>query len=80
MRRLAGLALAFAGMVLAIEARGVAAAWWRGDIDPAGSDWLLLVSLPVLLGLWWRYLSPFGRCRGACLVPGDDGRNPDKPA
>lgn len=80
MRRFFGLALAFAGMVLAIEALGVAAAWWRGELVPGWTDWLLLASLPVLLGLWWRHLSPFGRCGGACLLPEDGGRNPDKPA
>lgn len=73
MKQFAALALAFAGLVLAIEALHVATAWWRGELVPGWADWLMLASLPVLLWAWWRHLSPFGRDCGACLPPGDDG-------
>jgi hypothetical protein len=70
MKRAARLMIAFAGMVLAIEALRVAVAWWRGDMDSPGlAQWLMLASLPALAWAWWRFLSPFGR--GRCLLPSD---------
>lgn len=80
MKRLVGLAVAFAGMVLAIESLRVAAAWWRGEIVPDRTDWALLGCLPLLLAAWWKFLSPFGRNCGACLLPEDGGGNRDKRA
>jgi hypothetical protein len=50
-----------------------AQAWWRGELmEPGAVDLLLLASLPLLVWVYFRYLSVFGRGRGQCLLPGDD--------
>ena len=68
-RRFLILLLAFAGMVAGIEGIRRAINWWQA-VPPAPTffDWLLIGSLPFLGWLWWRYLSPFGKGRGQCLV------------
>jgi hypothetical protein len=77
-RRFLTLLLAFAGMVAGIEGIRRAVAWWNGVLSaPTFLDYFLIGSLPLLLWLWWRYLSPFGKCRGQCLAPTsrDDNRS-----
>lgn len=74
MRRLLLLAGGFAYMVALIEAIRATVAWWRGELaQPGWTDWALIAALPLLLWAWWRYLSPFGCGKGACLTQ-------DKPA
>jgi hypothetical protein len=52
-----------------------AQAWWRGELtQPAVLDLLLLASLPLLVWVYFRYLSVFGTGKGQCLLPGDEGR------
>jgi hypothetical protein len=29
--------------------------------------------LPVLLWIWWRYISPFGQACPKCALPPEDG-------
>ena len=72
-RRFLTLLLAFAGMVTGIEGIRRAFAWWHGALsEPTFIDWLLITSLPLIVWLWWRFLSPFGTGRGQCL----DGAGP----
>ena len=69
-RRLLTLLLAFAGMVVGIEGIRRLADWWHGVLPaPTFLDYALMLTLPVIGGLWWHYLSPFARGRGQCLVP-----------
>jgi len=50
-----------------------AQSWWRGELaEPGLFDVLLLGSLPLLVWVYFRYLSVFGKGRGQCLSPGDD--------
>jgi hypothetical protein len=47
-----------------------AQAWWRGELaDPGALDLILLASLPVLVWIYFRYLSVFGKGKGQCLLP-----------
>lgn len=74
MKRLLLLAAGFAYLVLLIEAIRAAVAWWRGELaQPAWDDVALLAALPILLWIWWRYLSPFGRDCPKCALPPEDG-------
>jgi len=54
-----------------------AQAWWRGELADAGLlDWALLASLPLLVWIYLRYLSVFGKGRGQCLLPPDGRTGP----
>ena len=76
MKRAGMLLLGFGYMVLAIEALRVGVAWWNGEIEhPGVEEWLALGSLPVIAWVWWRFLSPFGRGRGQCLLPPQDKKD-----
>ena len=78
MKRVALIAAAFAYMVLLIEAIRAAVAWWKGELaQPGWSDIALIVLLPVLVWIWWRYISPFGRpdCQ-KCALPPEPGKRP----
>jgi len=77
MKRLALLAAGFAYMVLLIEAIHAAAAWWRGELaQPGWSDIALIAALPLLIWIWWRYISPFGRDCPKCALPPEPGQHP----
>jgi hypothetical protein len=68
-RKLLSLVLAFAAMVVGIEGLHRAADWWNGVLrEPTFTDWALVAALPLIAWLWWRYVSPFGKGRGQCLV------------
>lgn len=67
-KRFLTLILAFAGMVLGIEGIRTAVDWWRGVLTaPTFGDYALIGCLPLLVWLWWHYLSPFAKGRGQCL-------------
>jgi hypothetical protein len=75
MKRLLLLSAGFAYLVLLIEAVRAAVAWWRGELaQPAWDDIVLLGLLPILLWIWWRYISPFGRDCQKCALPPGEGR------
>ena len=77
MKRAALLAAAFAYMVLLIEALRAAVAWWHGELaQPGWDDIALITLLPVLVWIWWRYISPFGRDCPKCALPPDPHINP----
>lgn len=70
MKQAALLVAGFAYMVLLIEAIRAAVAWWQGELaQPGWSDIALIAALPVLVWVWWRYLSPFGRDCQKCALP-----------
>lgn len=70
MRRLLLLVAGFGYLVLLIESLRVAVAWWQGELAAPGPlDLALLVLLPVLALIWWRFFSPFAPGRGQCLLP-----------
>jgi len=73
-KRIALLATGFAYMVLLIEALRAAVAWWHGELtQPDWMDITLIAVLPVLIWIWWRYLSPFGRDCQKCALPPEPG-------
>jgi hypothetical protein len=77
MKRAALIAAGFGYMVLLIEALHVAVAWWNGDL--AQPDWpeiVLIALLPLLIWVWWRHLSPFGRNCRKCSLPTQPGPQP----
>ena len=75
MKRIALLAAGFGYMVLLIEAIHAAVNWWRGELaQPAWSDIALIAALPLLIWIWWRYLSPFGRHCQKCALPPASGQ------
>lgn len=78
MKRLLLLVAGFGYLVLLIEAIRAAAAWWKGDLaQPAWDDIMLMALLPVLLWIWWRHLSPFGReCPKCAPPPNEGGKSP----
>jgi hypothetical protein len=78
MKRAGLLVAAFAYMVLLIEAIRAAVAWWHGELAPPGwSELVLIALLPLLVWIWWRYISPFGRDDCAkCLPPSEPGQRP----
>jgi hypothetical protein len=54
-----------------------AQAWWRGELTALGMlDLVLLASLPVLVWVYFRYLSVFGKGKGQCLLPPDERSGP----
>ena len=54
-----------------------AQAWWRGElVEPGALDLALLASLPVLVWVYFRYLSVFGKGKGQCLLPPDERSGP----
>lgn len=72
MKRLLLLSAGFAYMVLLIEAIRAAVAWWKGELaQPGWSDIGLIALLPLLVWIWWRYISPFGQpdCQKCALPP-----------
>jgi hypothetical protein len=76
-KRIGLLALGFAYMVLLIEALHAAVTWWRDELaQPGWSDIALIGALPVLIWIWWRYISPFGQpeCQ-KCALPPDPGKS-----
>jgi len=76
MKRLLLLGAGFAYMVLLIEAIRAAVAWWHGELaQPGGSDIALIGVLPLLVWVWWRYISPFGQpdCQ-KCALPPETGK------
>jgi hypothetical protein len=67
-RRFLTLVLAFAAMIVGIEGIRRAVDWWQGVLPaPTFLDYALMVGLPLIAWLWWRYVSPFGKGRGQCL-------------
>ena len=72
------LGAAFAYMVLLIEAIRAAVAWWQGELaQPGWGDVALIALLPLLVWIWWRYISPFGRPDCAkCLPPSEPAPRP----
>lgn len=78
MKLAAMLVAGFTYMVLLIEAIRAAVAWWKGELtQPDWSDIALIALLPLLVWIWWRYISPFGRadCQ-KCALPPDPGKHP----
>ncbi len=74
MRRVIGRVLALMLLLLLLfYSVGVSVAWWRGEVrlDQDG-NWLAVVLLPLLVGIWWRYFSVFGCKEPACLLPEDE--------
>lgn len=77
MKRLLLLAAAFGYMVLLIEAIRSAVAWWKDELpQPGAGDMVLIGLLPVLVWIWWRHVSPFGRDCAKCVAPQHDGERP----
>ena len=77
MKRAALLAAGFGYLVLLIESLHAAVAWWHDELaPPGGSDILLIALLPVLIWIWWRYLSPFGRDCQKCALPPEPREHP----
>ena len=75
MKRIVFLGAGFAYMVLLIEAIRAAVAWWQGELaQPGWGDIALIALLPLLVWIWWRYLSPFGRHCQKCALPPDADR------
>jgi ABC-type Fe3+-siderophore transport system permease subunit len=73
-KRIALLGAAFAYMVLLIEAIRSAVAWWQGELAQSGwSDMALIALLPLLVWIWWRYISPFGREDCVKCLPPEPG-------
>jgi hypothetical protein len=78
LKRIALLAAGFAYMVLLIEALRAAVAWWHDELaQPGWTDIALIGVLPLLIWIWWRYISPFGRadCQ-KCALPREPGKHP----
>ena len=71
MRTIAKIALAFAFMVAFLESVSAGAKWRRGD-ELGWWEWALVGALPVLIGIYLRYFSIFGRRNGRCLTPPDE--------
>lgn len=67
-KRLLTLALAFFAMIAGIEGLHSLTAW-RDGRSPTSVDLLWIACLPLVVWLWWRYISPFGRRNGRCLHP-----------
>ena len=77
MKRILMLGAGFAYLVLLIEAIRAAVAWWKGELARPGWDDIALLSLlPVLLWIWWRYISPFGRDCPKCALPEEGDGSP----
>lgn len=65
-KRFLTLALAFVAMIAGIEGLHSLIAW-RDGRSPTLVDLFWIACLPLAVWLWWRYVSPFGKGRGACL-------------
>ena len=75
-RHIAKFALGVALFVAFAQAGTVALAWWRGELaQPSAGDWLWILSLPVLVGVWLRVFSVLRPGCDACAA-GDAGRPP----
>lgn len=78
MKRIALLGAGFAYMVLLIEAIRAAVAWWQDELaQPGWGDIALIAALPLLVWIWWRYISPFGRDCRKCALPPEPGPRQD---
>ena len=56
-QKLGGLLIAFGYSVLLFEALRTGIAWWNGELDELGvKEILVLLALPVLGWVAWRYL------------------------
>ena len=77
-KQIALLGAASADMVLLIDASRAAVAWWQGELaQPGWSNMVLIARLPLLVWIWWRYISPFGRADCAkCLPPSEPEPRP----
>ena len=54
-----------------------AQAWWRGELAAPGAlDVVLIASLPLLVWVYFRHLSVFGKGKGQCLLPTDERTGP----
>lgn len=73
MRTVAKIALTFTFMVAFLESFIAGVKWWRGEAL-VWWEWVLLGALPVLIGIYLRYFSIFGRGKGQCLLPPDDAQ------
>lgn len=70
MKRVAFLVAGFAYMVLLIAALHAAVAWWHDELaQPGWGDMALIAVLPLLVWVWWRYISPFGSVCQKCALP-----------
>jgi hypothetical protein len=78
-RKLLTLIFAFAAMALGLEGLQRVVAWWNGATLRV-FDWLTIAALPAVAWLWWRYVSPFGKGRGQCLMPPAKATDDDPPA
>ena len=77
MKHVALLIAGFAYMVLLIEALHAAVAWWHDELpQPGWTDMALIALLPMLIWIWWRYLSPFGKDCQKCALPPEPGQRP----
>lgn len=73
-------ALAAALFVAFVESLKVAVAWWRDGEPPSEWwEWLGVGSLPLLLFIWWRHYSIFGKREPQCLLPRDGAPPPGSP-
>jgi hypothetical protein len=73
MKRILMLGAGFGYLVLLIEAIRAGVAWWKGELTQPGWDDIALMGLlPVLLWIWWRYISPFGQACPKCALPPED--------
>jgi len=72
-KRIIAVLLWFAGGFAFIQSLHVTVAWWKGEIAVMTlADWFWVAMLPVLLYLYFRYVSIF-RCKEpACLRPPED--------
>lgn len=70
-------ALAAALFVAFVESLKVAVAWWRvGEPPSEWWEWLGVGSLPLLLFIWWRHYSIFGKREPQCLLPSEGAPPP----
>ncbi len=79
MKRILMLGAGFGYLVLLIEAIRAAVAWWKGELaQPGWDDIALMGLLPVLIWIWWRYISPFGRDCRKCALPEEGDASPGR--
>jgi hypothetical protein len=58
---------------LLIASVKVIVGWWSGEHALAeDGNWLWLTLFPILLVIWWRYFSIFGRKEPSCLLPEEE--------
>ena len=69
-------ALGVALFVAFAQAGTVALAWWRGELaQPDLADWLSILSLPVLIGVYLRWFLVFRPGCDACATNARDPRD-----